>query len=204
MNTFTVEYYTKSDGKTRATIEANTSAEAESIARQRDDFSQLITTRKEPATMTTPTPQPDRITAAEIRELFAGMREQIESLQTETGGLRTDIETLSEELYTMRNGLQQAATAPATTDGENFTAVKIEREKRKGKYYYKMIGGQYSKHGITIWDEVLEALGLDAVEYDSDDIHKLNPPVEVHVSFEWYKDPETGEQKKRKKITGRA
>jgi hypothetical protein len=135
-------------------------------------------------------PQPDRITATEIRELFADLHGEIEELRA--------------ELHAMRGGLIQAATPPATTDGENFTAVKIEREKRKGKYYYKMLGGQFSKHGITIWDEVLQALGLDKVEYDKDDIHKLNPPVDVHVSFEWYTDPETNEQKKRRKITGRA
>lgn len=147
--------------------------------------------------MTTPTPQADRITAAEIRDLFAELKAEISQQGIEINGLIA-------ELHAMRGGLQQAATPPATTDGENFTAVKIEREKRKGKYYYKMIGGQYSKHGITIWNEVLEALGLDAVEYDADDIHKLNPPIAVHVSWEWYTDPETGEQKKRKKITGRA
>lgn len=152
-------------------------------------------------TMTTPTTQPNRITASEIRELFKNLHINTAAHIEE---IRAEVEDLRDEVRQMKSGLATASQPAASVDGENFTAVKIEREKRKGKYYYKMLGGQYSKHGITIWDEVLKALGLDAVEYDSDDIHKLNPPLEVHVSFEWYTDPETNEQKKRKKITGRA
>lgn len=164
--------------------------------------------------MTTPTTtQPDRITAEELRAEFAKLahyyqdtRAQLESLQRETGGLRTNIEDLQSELAQMREGLTHAIQpAPAEVkQGENFTAIKIEREKRKGVYYYKMLGGRYIKHGVAVWPEVLEALGLDAVEYDENDTHKLTPPIEVHATAEYYIDPDDNQQKARRKVTGRA
>lgn len=133
------------------------------------------------------TPQdPNKITAAEIRELFADLRAEIEELRT--------------EVRQFKGGIATAATTPTI---ETFAAVKIEREKRKGKYYYKMLGGQFTKHGITIWDEVLEAMGLDKVEYDADDIHKLDPPLIVRISSEPYTD-EDGQEKNRRKVIGRA
>lgn len=148
----------------------------------------------------TPTPSNDRMTAAEIRELFEGLNSTISALMFRV----TDLEA---EIHAMREGLTIAATRPAqeiTSNGENFTAVKIEREKRKGIYYYKMLGGRYTKHGVTIWPEVLEALGLDKVEFSADDTYKLDPPLEVHATAEYYTDPDDGQQKARRKVTGRA
>lgn len=140
--------------------------------------------------MTTPTNQPDRMTAEELRAAF-------ELLHVEISELRTEITQI-------REGLTHASQpTPASTNGDTFAAVKIEREKRKGKYYYKMLGGQFTKHGITVWDEVLEAMGLDSAEYDEDDIHKLTPPLIVRFSSEPYTDEE-GQTKHRRKVTGRA
>lgn len=139
-------------------------------------------------TPTTPTNQPDRLTPAEIRELFEGIHVEISELRA--------------DLAQIREGLTHAAQpAPAVSD--TFAAVKIEREKRKGKYYYKMLGGQFTKHGITVWDEVLEAMGLDAVEYGKDDIYKIEPPLIVRYSSEPYTDEE-GQPKNRRKVTGKA
>jgi len=154
--------------------------------------------------MTTPTAQPAtpaQQAAAdfreEIRQQFTNTFLQFVSLQQEIGGLRNDIDQ-------MREGLNHASQPAPVVNAETFTAVKIEREKRKGKYYYKMIGGQFSKHGITIWDEILEALDLDKVAYDEDDTHKLIPPLEVRFSSEEYTEETTGEIKHRRKVTGKA
>lgn len=113
--------------------------------------------------MTTPN-QPDRMTAQELRNEFAKLahyyqdtRAQIESLQRETGGLRTDIETLSEELHTMRGGLQQAATAPAQvgTFSEMMIDTIVMTYSDEGKPVYKGLGAPFQKFGVRIWDEIL-------------------------------------------------
>lgn len=114
--------------------------------------------------MTTPTaqPQPDRITAQEIRDLFAGMSEDMERLQRETHGLRDKIEDLQTELEAMRGGLQTAATPPAVgTFGEMMIDSIVMTYDDAGKPAYKAKGAPYQKHGVRVWDEVLPALGID-------------------------------------------
>jgi hypothetical protein len=110
--------------------------------------------------MTTPTtqPQPDRITAQEIRDLFAGMTEDVERMERRLLG---KIETLTEELEAMRGGLQTAATPPAVgTFGEMIIDSIIVIIDEKGTSY-KAKGAPYQKHGVRVWDEVLPALGID-------------------------------------------
>ena len=100
--------------------------------------------------MTTPTtqPQPDRITAAEIRELF--------------DELRVEINGLKAEIHAMRGGLQTAATPPAVgTFSEMMIAEIIMTYDDNGKAAYKAKGAPYQKHGVRVWDEVLPTLGID-------------------------------------------
>lgn len=99
--------------------------------------------------MTTPTPttQPDQITAAEIRELFAE--------------LRAEIATIDAKLEAMRAGLQTAATPPASTFGEMDITAIVKSIDKKDKINFLAIGAPYNTFGVRVWDEVLPALGID-------------------------------------------
>jgi hypothetical protein len=41
-----------------------------------------------------------------------------------------------------------------------FVAEKLDVSLHNGKYYFKVIGGKFTKYGVTVWDEVLKAAGL--------------------------------------------
>jgi len=151
--------------------------------------------------MTTPTTQPDRITAAEIRELFK-----------EQGALLTDLhlefELLREQVHAMRGGLQQAATAPAQVGTfETVTMTRITRTRTNGKWYYKMQGGRYMKRGVTVWDEVLSSLAIDPlnIPWDTQDGYTFPQPLTVAVLLKEYADETSGEIKTTpQKVTGKA
>ena len=100
--------------------------------------------------MTTPT-TPDRITAQEIRDLFAGMSEEIDEL-------RDRIVSMNNFMHTMREGLQQAATPPASQVG-TFKDMLIDTivmtYDDNGKPAYKGLGAPFQKFGVRIWDEIL-------------------------------------------------
>lgn len=138
--------------------------------------------------MTTPTTQPDRITAAEIRELFADLRAEIAELRA--------------ELHTMRGGLQTAATPPAVgTFGEMLIDSIVMTYDDNGKPAYKAKGAPYQKHGVRVWDEVLPALGID--------ITKLQPgpnPITPAIRARVQMNPPTEEGKtaQPRKVTGKA
>jgi hypothetical protein len=101
--------------------------------------------------MTTPTTQPDKITAQELRDQFAALHEEIQDL-------RADIETL-------RAGLQAAATAsPAATMSQvqTFGATElILGYNDRGEPTYKAKGIPFTKFGVRVWPETLPALGID-------------------------------------------
>lgn len=88
-------------------------------------------------------PQPDRITANEIRELFASVILRLDQLESES--------------HAMRGGLQQAATAPAPTGDfrEMVIDTIIMTYDDNGKPAYKGLGAPFQKFGVRIWDEVL-------------------------------------------------
>ena len=107
--------------------------------------------------MTTPNTQPqtDRITAAEIRDLFAELNGNISALMFRVSDLENHIEA-------MRGGLQTAATPPAVgTFSEMMIAEIIMTYDDNGKAAYKAKGAPYQKHGVRVWDEVLPTLGID-------------------------------------------
>lgn len=102
-------------------------------------------------TPTNPTPQADRITAAEIRALFEGVHVEISELRA--------------ELAQMREGFTIAAQpAPATNSGQ-FTEMMIDSiimtYSNKGEPAYKATGAPYNKFGVRIWPETLPLLGID-------------------------------------------
>ena len=128
--------------------------------------------------MTTPTTQPDRITAQEIRDLFAGMSEEIEEL-------RERIVSMNNFMHTMREGLQQAASQPAQPVG-TFSEMMIENiimtYDDKGKPAYKATGAPYSKFGVRVWDEVLPALGIDPTRLKPGP-HPQTPAIAARVQM---------------------
>ncbi len=98
--------------------------------------------------MTTPTTQPDRMTAAELRAAF-------DLLHVEIAELRADIAQ-------MKSGLQQAAAQPAPMVTEEMMInTIIMTTDDNGRPAYKAKGAPYQKHGVRVWDEVLPALGIN-------------------------------------------
>ena len=137
--------------------------------------------------MTTPNQPADRITAAEIRELFAE--------------LRAEIATLDAKIETMRGGLQTAATPPAVG---TFVEMQIDSIVMtfddNGKAAYKAKGAPYQKHGVRIWDEVLPTLGIDPANLKPGP-NALPTPIRARVLMN---QPEEGKTAQPRKVTGRA
>jgi len=139
--------------------------------------------------MTTPTPtQPDRITAAEIRELFAE--------------LHTEIAELRAELHTIREALHTAATPPAVgTFGEMMIDSIVMTYDDAGKPAYKAKGAPYQKHGVRVWDEVLPALGIDPAALKPGP-NPITPAIRARVQMN--PSTEDGKTAQPRKVTGKA
>lgn len=130
--------------------------------------------------MTTPTPQPERISAAEIREEF-------EKIHKELDILGEMIFNLSQAVTTITQGLQHAATAsqPAPAVGPSETMLAetlIYSIDDNGKPAYKLRGGRYSKNGVRVWPEVLKTLFEDLTKLQPGPT-AINPPVLVAVEL---------------------
>jgi len=103
--------------------------------------------------MTTPTPTPDRITAAELRAAFQALTERLDTIEA--------------DLIALRDGLASAASqtqqSPVTmgTIIEFAANILLVGMDDNGQPTYKAKGGQYAKFGVRIWPEVLPTLGID-------------------------------------------
>jgi malate synthase len=131
--------------------------------------------------------QPQDITAAEIRELFAE--------------LHTEIAELRAELHAMRGGLQTAATPPAVgTFGEMMIDTIVMTYDDAGKPAYKAKGAPYQKHGVRIWDEVLPTLDIDpaALKPGPNAIEPIRARVQMNPPTE------EGKTAQPRKVTGKA
>jgi hypothetical protein len=135
--------------------------------------------------MNTPTNQPDRITAQEIRERFEELAQQIECL--------------SGMVETIRNGLKTAATPPAVgTFGEMMIDSIVMTYDDAGKLAYKAKGAPYQKHGVRVWDEVLPALGIDPASL------KPGPnPIEPIRARVLMNPPQNDKPAQPRKVTGK-
>jgi hypothetical protein len=134
------------------------------------------------------TTQPDRITAQEIRDLFADLRAEIEDL-------RTDIAQI-------REGLQQAASQPAApngTFGQMMIDTIIMTYDDSGKPAYKATGAPYNKFGVRVWDEILPALGIDP-ESLKPGKNPQQPEIPARVLMNAPKD---GKSAQPRKVTGK-
>lgn len=101
--------------------------------------------------MNAQTPNPDKMTPAEIRQHFAE--------------LRSDIENLSLQLLALREVFAQAAAskpAASTETFKDFDATEIIMTySDKGEPAYKIKGQPFTKFGVRAWPEVLPELGID-------------------------------------------
>lgn len=129
-------------------------------------------------------PQPEKITAAEIRELFADIRAELADLR--------------EELHTIREGLKTAA-APVPAAG-TFAEMEISEIVKtyddSGKPSYKAKGAPYQKFGVRVWDEILPALDIDPATLNPGP-NALPAPIRARVLMAVN---ESGQQTPRKVI----
>jgi len=135
--------------------------------------------------MTPTTPQADRITASEIRELF-------DELRVELNGVKA-------ELHAMRGGLQQAATAPA---GGTFSQMIVETivmtYDDNGKPAYKGLGAPFQKFGVRIWDEILPQF------VDPATLKPGKNAITPTAASVLMNTPEEGKTAQPRKVTGKA
>jgi hypothetical protein len=199
MNTYRITYYTMSDGENTVILEAGTPAEAEASARQRDDLfaqlKQIIYIGEKPMTTT-----PDRITAQEIRELFKEQNARLIDLHFE-------IELLRDSIAHMKEGLQQAATPPASqvgTFGGMTIDIIVMSYDDNGKPTYKAQGQPYPKHGVRIWEEVLPLLGVNPATLHPGK-NPQTPAIQARVLLGETTNQDTGaKQTGPRKVTGKA
>jgi len=106
-------------------------------------------------------PQPERMTAQELREAFQHQNERMDQL---TEQLSTVTETLNELLEKLAQ-LPRPVPAPAAATSAGMEIIPIHTISltydQKGQPIYHAMGGKYSRFGARIWPEVLPLLGVD-------------------------------------------
>ena len=70
--------------------------------------------------------------------------------------------------------LPKAKAQIATAVEEYFEAETLEGSMNKGKVYWKVKGGKFSKYGVTIWPEVLKEAGINTEELDPAQIYNMS------------------------------
>jgi hypothetical protein len=161
--------------------------------------------------MTTPAPaaQPERMSAAEIRKAFDDINARLQDLYNLQAEERERVEQIAESVESIIEGLHKAAATlpPTAPSGQTLTetATSIERETRKGKTYYRVMCGRFTKHGVRIWEEGLKAAGIDPAALDwVNDTAKIDPPLRVVIEMENYTTEEGETKTGPKRIIGKA
>lgn len=126
---------------------------------------------------------------AELREEVAYLRDLIMRYNTQTtatlaalvegrgrdniqrGELRSLVDhivTLLEQSPATRQPAPLTGHVPAAQpDAENgerietLDVIRVDHEFTKGRHYYKVVGGRYTKHGVPLYEEIAKALGYD-------------------------------------------
>ncbi len=87
-------------------------------------------------------------------------------------------------LPTLTPPQQQAASSrqqPAGGYTITFVGDTLDKEVKGGKEYFKVRGGQYSRHGVRVWPEVLKAAGIDPASVPADGM-PLGRTCEVEIA----------------------
>lgn len=75
-------------------------------------------------------------------------------------------------------------TAPPIASGNGsltFEASKLVANVNEGNVYWKVKGGKFSRHGVTIWPEVLEAAGFEPDNLDPTETYSLSGSTAHYV-----------------------
>lgn len=125
-----------------------------------------------PSTPAPATPAPVKPTPAAAPSTGGMVDGMLAAMMAELKALRKDVTALRQELA------ERQAAAPST-GGEAFTdfladAVKVGVYENTGEKTFKLQGPTYRKHGIRVWPEVLEQLGIngDALKFGENKLPK--------------------------------
>lgn len=112
-------------------------------------------------------PAPDRMTAAELREAFQKMTDELDATRDQMFTLRAEVETVQETLNKLLDLLAQApkpapTAAPGAEGLERVTVHTVSLTYDKaGQPIYHAMGGKYSRFGARIWPEILPLINVD-------------------------------------------
>ena len=151
--------------------------------------------------MTTPAPTPNavEIFRAEMLTQVSATNENVESLKetiailaaasanllAEITAVRNDVQWIGERMTAALDRFQTAsASQPAKAETVTFWATGLIHNIANGKHAYYLTGGEYHKHGVRVWPEVLEAIMLANMLESAADVHSLREPVNVRASVE--------------------
>jgi hypothetical protein len=99
----------------------------------------------------------------------ANATELLAAILAELKATRAEVEALRSELANVKaNGQPQPDTG-------TFLADQLVADVLDGRAYWKVKGGQYRKHGIRVWPEVLEAFGVNLAELNPTEPFSLPP-----------------------------
>lgn len=164
--------------------------------------------------MTTPTTQPDRMSAEELRAAFKAIQSRIEQLtdrmmviENIQADERNTLDELTKAIETMLHGIQHAANAttpaPVGTFGEMMIENIVMSYDDNGKPTYKAKGAPYQKHGVRIWEEVLPLLGVNPATLKPGQ-NPQTPAIRARVLMGENTNQETGtKQTGPRKVTGK-
>lgn len=95
---------------------------------------------------------------------------------------QTIIDLLTEIRDLLRGGVGATAVHPATSGPtQSFTAESLSATMDKGKTYWKVQGGMFSKFGVTVWPEVLAGAGFETEQMNPAKVYDLTGYTAVYV-----------------------
>lgn len=84
-------------------------------------------------------------------------------------------------LERIASALENGAGGNGSAGGETveFPAAELIPEMLKGELYWKITGGQYTKFGVRVWPEVLEAAGMTDLKIMNYDLSKYTAVAQI-------------------------
>lgn len=152
--------------------------------------------------MTTPTPTVNKVeefraemltkidtangNVDELKEQIAILAAASANLLAEITAVRNDVQWINQRMTIAIERFQTASASQPAKAGESVTfwATGLIHNIANGKHAYYLTGGEYHKHGIRVWPEVLESIGLGAMLDSAADVHAIAEPLNVRASVE--------------------